>query len=229
MRRLVMRISPALVVVFVLWATACNEVPTDPTAEPGAPQFAKGGSKGRPSADPEITFLFADDGNGIRSDGRSIYEEDGCSVARARFNLEDAILQIGTIKKKDQAACGDRRYIHVEFPGVSAYEGAPDTKKDWVGPMYFVNIDHVENVLIADGSVARKASVGFMTCPLGLKFDSQQSTPEFAVNDVEVTQTGGNTWNVRTRPYPDNVAVCVSNEEPEYYHMSFDLTVTLKE
>lgn len=226
----------ALLATICSLGIACNDAPTDPTAELVAPQFAKGG-KAKPTGDPPITVLFTDvdpettEEHNIRSDDRGIYE-DGCNVS-AKFNLEDAILNLGgNIKKKDQAACGDPRFIRVQFPA-EAVEGSPDSKKDWIREMFFMNVDHVQNVTQAEGPVLRKATFGYMGCARGLRFDPAQSTADFTVNDVEVTQVNDNTWTVRSQPYPDNIAVCIPDEtnpdvEREYYHMMFELTVTLR-
>jgi hypothetical protein len=103
-------------------------------------------------------------GGNIRSDGRGIYE-DGCNV-RAMFNIEDAILNLlQRIKKRDEAACGDRRYIDVQFPHQAA-EGSPDTKAGWKRQMYFMNVDHVENVTKTDG-VGRMVVFGFAVARTG--------------------------------------------------------------
>ena len=222
----------ALLTMICFLGIACNEAPTDPTAELVAPQFAKGG-KVKPTGDSPITVLFTelDSENNIRSDGRGIYE-DGCNVS-AKFNLEDAILNLGgNIKKKDQAACGDPRFIRVQFPA-EAVEGSPDTKAGWIREMFFMNVDHVENVTQAEGIVRRKATFGYLGCAQGLKFDPAQSTTDFQVNDVEVLQAGDNTWTVRTQSSPNNVAVCIPDGtnpdvEREYYRMTFELTVALQ-
>ena len=187
-------------------------------------------SGGKPAGDPPIAVLFTEaEEHNIRGDGRGTYE-NGCNVS-AKFNLEDAILNLlGGIKKKDQAACGDPRSIHVQFPDV-AVEDSPDSKKGWFREMFFMNVDHVENVTQAEGTVLRKATFGYMGCALGLKFDPAQSTADFTVNDVEVTWVGDNRWTVRTQAFPNNVAVCIpsgGDVEREYYRMAFEITVGLR-
>ncbi len=53
-------------------------------------------------------------------------------------------------------------------------------------------------------------------------------------SSVDVTKNADGTWTVATQPFPDNVAVCIPDEDRanppprSYYHMSFSITITLK-
>ncbi len=92
-----------------------------------------------------------------------------------------------------------------------------------------MNVDHVEMVTVDSLTVRRTARFQMPGCGMGLRFNSAESAGGFQVNDVEVTRTSGDTWTVRTQPFPDDVAVCVGvGGERRYYHMPFSLTVQLR-
>ena len=225
----------ALLATVGFLAIACSDSPTDSPAELTGPQLAKGGNKGKPpSGDKPITFEFENGfGDNIRSDGGGIYET-GCNVL-ANFNSSsnDAILNLkGRVKKKDQEACGDPRFISVAFTDrARASDGtlSPPNAGGQDGQTVqhrFMNVDKVE---ITEGMVSRTAIVGFFGCAIGLRFDPASAEPPFTANTVNVTNNGDGTWTVKTQPFPNDVAVCVPSTqgaEKSYYHMPFSLTVT---
>jgi hypothetical protein len=212
-------------------ALACSDEPTDSPAELTGPQLAKGGKKGPPpSGDKPITVAYGDNtGDNIRSDGRGTYE-DGCNVS-ARFNLNDAILNLkGKIKRKDQEACGDPRFISVAF--TNSVQGSPAGNQDGNTVQgSFMNVDSVETVTEADGTVDRSAIFHLPGCALGLKFSPGEAEQPFYANHVQVTKNPDGTWTVATKPDPNDVAVCVPSTPgrvKSYYHMPFRITVELK-
>ncbi len=228
----------ALLTAICMLGIACTEGPTDSAAELTGPQLAKGGNKGPPAGDPSITVTFADGaGDNIRSDKhatfRNVYEDGVCNVD-ATFNLEDARLNLkGRIKKKDEAICGDQRFISVAFTDLVV--GSPAGSQDGNTVQgSFMNIDHVETVTEMDETVKRTATFHMPGCAHGLRFDPSESEADgIQVSDLDVTKNPNGTWTVATRPSPNNVAVCIPEEEKaqagprSYYHMPFKITVTL--
>ena len=91
-------------------------------------------------------------------------------------------------------------------------------------------VDQVEMVT-ENGTARRTAQFQMLGCGMGLRFNSTESTTDFPVNDVDVKQNPDGSWTVKTRPSPYDVAVCVPGmpgQERSYYHMPFEITVTLK-
>jgi hypothetical protein len=216
----------ALLATICFLGIACTEAPMDP-GELAGPEFAKGG-KGKPTGDPPINVTFQDsDGDNIRSDGLGIYEDGVCNVD-ATFNLNDARLNLkGRIKKKDQATCGGPRFIEIAF--TDRVVGSPPGGQDGnVVQGRFMNVDGVENV--TGGPVQKHAIFHMPGCALGLNFNPDRDPDS---NKVNVTKNPDGTWTVATQPSPNDVAVCIPEEQnPDrqrsYYHMPFSITVTLK-
>ncbi len=220
--------SAALIAAVGFLAIACTDAPTDLPADVSGPQFAKGGGKGPPpSSDPSITVEFSDGaGDNITSDTRGSYVDGVCNVD-ATFNVTDARLSLkGKISKKDRAACGDPRFYNVAFtdPVGGIQPGGRDGST--VGAFFFI----VDGVELVEGTVPQTAAIGGAGCAHNLVFNPGQDPQSDA---VEVTKNDGGTWTVKTRPSPDNVAVCIPDEEKakagprSYYHMPFSVTVTL--
>ncbi len=219
------RSQMALLTAICMLGIACTEGPTGSAAGLTGPEFAKGG-KGKPAGDPPITITFANrTGDKITSDVGGSYVDGECNVD-ATFNIDDARLFLGgRIKKKEQETCGDPRRVMVAF--TDPVDGSqPDGT---VGASFF-KVNEVEQVTVALGTVGRTAVIGGAGCAHQLKFNPNQDSKS---NDVEVTKHANGTWTVATRPYPNNVAVCIPDEDRanppprSYYHMPFSITVTL--
>ncbi len=195
--------------------------------------------KGSPFADnPEnrpITLTFEDrTGDNVGSDGRGIYDDRACGVS-ALFNVYDARLvpDKSKIKPNDAENCGGRdpRNVMVAFtaPVGGSQPGGRDGST--VGANFF-KVDEVEQVTVADGTVLQTAVIHGAGCAHGLQFNPNLDPLS---SSVEVTMTGNGTWTVATQAFPDNVAVCIPNEDKanppprSYYHMPFSITVTLKQ
>ncbi len=189
-----------------------------------------------PAEDPQITVTFMDGtGDNVRSDAHAIFGkvyDDGVCNVDATFNLGDARLFLkGKINKKDRATCGDPRRIQVDFsdPVGGSQPGGRDGST--VAATFF-KVDGVEQVTVAGGTVLRTAVIGGAGCAHQLLFDPNLDPQS---NSVEVTNNGDGTWTVATQSFPDNVAVCIPNEDKpnppprSYYHMPFEVTVTLKQ
>ena len=226
------RSQMALLTAICVLGIACTEGPTDSAAELTGPEFAKGGNKGPPpSGDRPITVEFGDDtGDKIRSDGRGTYA-DGCNVS-ARFNLNDAILNLkGRIKKKDEATCGDPRFIAVSFTDLLT-SSPPGSQDGNTVQGRFMNIDHVETVTATNE--VRAGGFQMPGCAHGIRFNTAvHSTAQFTVNNVLVTRVGNDTWMVESEA--PHVAVCIPDEDKpqagprSYYHLPFKITVALKQ
>ena len=220
----------ALLTAICMLGIACSEGPTDSAAELTGPQLAKGGNKGPPpSGDKPIRVTFQDrDGDNIRSD-LSGPDETGCNVV-ANFNLNDAILNLkGRIKKKDEATCGDPRFISVAFTDLLT-NSPPGSQDGNTVQGRFMNIDHVETVTGTDE--VRAGGFQMPGCAHGVRFNkAKHSTNQFTVNDVLVTLVAENEWRVESEA--PHVAVCIPDEDKpqsgprSYYHLPFSFTVTL--
>ncbi len=230
------RSQMALLTAICMLGIACTEGPTGSAAGLTGPEFAKGGKggkggKGKPAGDPPIIVTFADRaGDKVTSDVGGSYVDGECNVD-ATFNIDDARLFLGgRIKKKEQETCGDPRRVMVAFtdPVGGSQPGGRDFTT--VGATFF-KVNEVEQVTVALETVGRTAVIGGAGCAHQLKFNPNQDSKS---NDVEVTKHANGTWTVATRPYPNNVAVCIPDEDRanpplrSYYHMKFSLTVVLK-
>ena len=230
-------ISVTLLVAGAFLFFACNDVPTASspdagTAELTGPQLAKKG--GKPNFGPAIMVTFTDraDDN-IRSDGRGIYVDRECGVS-ATFNLEDARLDpdANKINRKEGDACGfrDGRFVAVSFNAEDLAVNSPE-RPELLG-LKQANFFKVNEVELVTGVVERTAVVHGAGCAHGLKFNSDESTAEFTVNNVEVTQIDLTTWEVHS--VAPHVAVCIPDEDQgsppprTYWHMSFEITAKLK-
>ena len=220
----------ALLTAICMLGIACTEGPTDSAAELTGPQLARGGNKGPPpSGDKPITVTYDNRaGDNIRSDGGGTYE-DGCNVS-AKFNLNDAILNLkGRIKKKDEATCGHPRFIAVSFTQLVT-NSPPGSQNGNTVQGRFMNIDHVETV--TGTNEVRAGGFQMPGCAHGVRFNTAvHSTAEFTVNNVLVTQVAENEWRVESEA--PHVAVCIPDEDKpqagprSYYHLPFSFTVTV--
>ncbi len=221
----------ALLTAICMLGIACTEGPTVPAGELTGPELAKGGKggKGKPAGDPPITVTVTDRaGDNIRSDGGGSYVDGECGV-KATFNLQDARLDPDAkkIRRNDEVACGGRQARSVKVSltqptGDSPPHSLDGTTQDGV----FFKVNEVEHVTEAEGTVQRTAVIhGPFGCALGLRFNPKLDSKS---NVVDVTQNDDGTWTVATRPAPNDVAVCLTNEAPRrYYHLPFSVTVTL--
>ena len=235
------RFLAAPAVLAAVLAAACSD--TSPTSVPhaSAPTLhhrpGHGGGDdggGKPNFGPAITIEFRDDlADNIGSDGRGTYVDRECGVS-ATFNLNDARLDpdANKIGPKERAACGGRdpRKVMVAFtdPVGGSQPGGRDGST--VGANFF-KANEVEFVTEADGTVDRTLWIHGAGCAHGLRFSPGSDSESDA---VEVTKNPDGTWIVRTKPSPDNVAVCIPDEDKanapprSYYHMPFRITVRLK-
>lgn len=186
--------SMALVTAICFLGIACAEAPTGGTPEDLTPQF-----KGKPQPDPPINVTFHDrDGDNIRSDGHlifgSFYEDGVCNVD-ATFNLNYSRLYLkGRIKNKDEAACGDARFI--EIACTDRVDGSPPGGQDGnVVEGRFMNVDGVETV--ESGTVPRFAIFHMPGCAQGLNFNPDRDANS---NWVNVTKNDDGTWTIATGP-----------------------------
>jgi hypothetical protein len=177
------------------------------------------------SFDAPLIITFADGlTHKITSDGLP-YDDGVCSVS-ATFNLNDARLAMGTIKRKQKSACGGvkTRVIRAAFTD-RADDGPPHPRDGEVRDLKFMNIDHVEHVTQTVPVLKKAAFNG--VCSIGVRFNPDDYP---GTDFVEVFQNPDGTWTVRAQP-PNDVAVCINLDDsnpPTYYHMPFELTVEKK-
>ena len=191
--------------------------------------------KGKPAGDPPITITYDDAASlEITSDGRGTYEHGVCGVS-ATFNLGDARLFLASkLSGKQKQTCTDGstdpRRVMVAFtdPVGGSQPGGRDGST--VGANFF-KVNEVQLLTEAEGTVPRTVVIGGAGCAHQLLFNPNESVEGgVQVSDVDVTKNPNGTWTVATRPFPDNVAVCVPDEhksgkEWSYYHIDFSITV----
>jgi hypothetical protein len=195
--------------------------------------------KGSPFADnPEdrpITIEFRDDAvYNIRSDTRGIYVDGECGV-KATFNIYDARLDpdANKINRKDRVACGGRQARSVKVNLSQPTGDSPPHELDGTTQDgNFFKVDEVE-LVTAPGITVQSTAVihGPFGCALGLRFNHNLDSKS---NFVDVTNNGDETWTVATQPDDNDVAVCLPDNNPNagparYYHLRFEVTVTLKQ
>ncbi len=222
----------ALLTAICMLGIACTEGPTDSAGELTGPEFAKGGKR-KPAGDPSITVTFADPGNNVTSDGRGSYVDGECGV-KATFNINDARLDPDAkkINPKNQGSCGGRdpRKVMVAFTDLVGGSQPGGRDGSTVGANFF-KVNEMEQVTLAHGTVLRTAVIHGAGCAHGLRFNLNQDSNS---DEVEVTKNTDGTWTVATKPSPDDVAVCIPDEDKNpdelrsYYHMPFSITVRLK-
>ena len=222
-----------------LLGVACTEGPPTSVPDGDAPRFSHkpghdpdGG--GMPEGDPSITLEFVDDAaNNIQSDARGQDVDGECGV-QATFNLTDARLDPAAkkIHPRDAGVCGGRDARKVRVAFTDRMDGSPPNGQDGnTVDAGFFKVNEVEQVTEADGTVARTVVVHGPGCALGVRFNPNLDAESDA---VEVTKNADGTWTVRTKPFPDNVAVCLPDEGApnppprSYYHMPFEVTVQLQ-
>ncbi len=226
------RSQMALLTAICTLGIACTEAPTDSAAELTGPEFAKR-EKGKPAGDPPITVTFTNStGDNITSDGGGSYVDGECGV-KATFNINDARLDPDAkkINPKNQRSCGGRdpRKVMVAFTGPVGGSQPGGRDDNTVGATFF-KVNEMEQVTVADGTVERTAVIHGAGCAHGLRFNLNQDSNS---DEVEVTKNDDGTWTVATQPSPNDVAVCIPDEDKNpdelrsYYHMSFEITVTL--
>ncbi|MBI4503666.1 MAG: hypothetical protein HY700_21200 [Gemmatimonadetes bacterium] len=222
-------VAGALMVATALLA-ACGDTTPTSTSSVVAPELAQG----KPPGDPPIVLTFRDHAtDNITSDGRGSYEHGACGVM-ATFNLTDARLDpdANKIRPQDVTACGGRTPRKVMVAFTQRVEGSPPGGQDGntVGANFF-KVNEVELVTEGNGTVLRSAVAHGAGCAHGLQFNPNQDPQS---NYVEVTKNADGTWTVATQAHPNDVAVCIPDEDQtnppprSYYHMPFQATVRLK-
>jgi hypothetical protein len=225
-----------------IWA-ACTDAPTGSAAELAAPQFAKGGKKGKPPqpGDPFptiVTFRDADgaDGDNIRSDDElrsddlykgPAYEDGVCGTWANLGNFDDARMHPdGKYRDgKHRKTCGDSRVIIIELDDpVDGQSGLPRIE-DGV----FSNIDQVLLVTGPTWGVFNAPD------PCGQLFFNPDN-PNGAGSDLLLVSFDDNgtaddltddVWTVRTQDPLEGTrrdkGFC--SEAGRLFHMPFEMTI----
>jgi len=223
----------AVLVAATAFALGCGELP--PTV---APDGAASLATGKPPGDPPLVITFrgnpGDLSDRITSDGRGSYADGACGV-QATFNLTDARLvpDASKIRPQDVTACGGRQARKVMASFTQRVDGSPPAIQDGntVGAHFF-KVDEVELVTTDSGTVLRTAiAITEGVCAHGLRFNPSLDSQS---NSVAVKKNTDGTWTVATQAFPNDVAVCIPDEDSpnppmrSYYHMPFQIAVRFK-
>ena len=210
---------------------ACSERSPAPVA---GPSFARPGA-----SDPRATFEYPTDDAAlkIRSDHRalspggsaSIYDDGACGVYAKIFasGSGDAVMDPDEnyVAGRDQGRCGPARSITVVFDQPA--DGGPPPTNAVVTGGYFHNMNELWQMPIG---VEVEGQGGFNVgrCNV-LRFKPEPGRNGIAYpgsDKLLVLRLDASTWQVRTKPFPDNKAWCDSDQR--LYHLPFQLTVRAK-
>ena len=228
-----------LVAPILLWS--CDAVPSGPDVEADAllhhaPGHERGGGGGDGGGDGGstsdaplvVTHLTEDDavsaGNRIWGDGQGDYVDGACGVEailRQEFGNDATVDPDANWKKS--LDCGPRTITVDLSQPADGGEAWPAETGGW-----FMNVNDVADVAMADGAVEVPAQFNPDACPRGLRFEAAEGG-----SDVEVEQTSEGIWEVASKA--PHTAVCREVRrgnkvvQPErLFTVPFRLTLSLK-